>query len=249
MIVYSTDEQLIAAGASPYQLGTNWCWYDRVDGAYDFSHVSMSAVDAACDGSKRDDPLLVDIEAFDLTTDFDNAVANILRAAMRWRTNQPNRVLGLYNLVPERNYWVPVQAAYYRDAWQSDKWLEQQQAKDEWQLRNTRAAAALLPVFEFVAPSVYEFYTDKPVAWRVYAEANIREAIRIANGRPVYPVLMPSIHPGTKPMDKQQWASHVEFCSLFPGVSGLIIHTSPTYVVDENWRKPLNDILSSTLNT
>lgn len=244
MKILATDEQLVAAGALPYQLGTNWCWYDRVNKVYDFSHVSMSAVDAACHESKRDDPLLVDIEAFDLVKDFDTAVANIMRAAMRWRTNQPNRVLGLYSLVPERNYWCPVNAAYYRDVWKADKWLEQQQANDEWQLRNTRAAEALLPVFDFVAPSIYEFYADKPVAWRVYAEANIREAIRIANGKPVYPVLMPSIHPGTKPIDIQQWASQVDFCASVPGVSGLIIHTSPTYVVHEDWRNPLIEIVN-----
>lgn len=242
MKIFALDEQLITNGCELYQLGTAWCWYDREDGTYDMSHVSTSAIDAACDASNRDDPLLVDIEAFDLVKDFDNAVANILRAAMRWRTNQPNRVLGLYSLVPERNYWGPVHSTYYRDVWKPSKWLDQQQANNAWQSRNTRSAAALLHVFDFVAPSVYEFYSDKPIAWRVYAEANINEAIRVASGKPVYPVLMPSIQPGDKQVDIQQWASQVEFCASFPGVSGLIIHTAPSYIVHEDWRNPLIEI-------
>ncbi len=52
----------------------------------------------------------------------------------------------------------------------------------------------IIDLTDFVCPSLYTYYSDM-AGWMQYALANINEAKRIANGKPVYPFIMPEYHP------------------------------------------------------
>lgn len=239
-MILSYDKELTTAGATTYQLGTGACWYDVVDGHYDTSRISLTAIDRACAASTdRTDPFVADIEAFSLGGNFDYAVSQLTKAVMRWRTNQPTRPIGFYSLVPSRNYNAPTDLDYQRNRGNMPKYLRAQGEFARWQMVNTRRAAALLTHCDFLVPSIYEFNLGQEARWRVYAEANLLEALRVAGTRLVYPMLMPSTHPGDRAIPLEHWEGMVRFASEFTGVAGLMIYSSPALVADPRWREPV----------
>lgn len=89
------------------------------------------------------------------------------------------RPLSFYGTLPLRDYWRaqkgPGSPAYR-----------------EWQADNDRVAV-IVPKVSALYPSLYTFFPDQ-AAWVRYAEANVAEARRIGQGRPVYPFLWPQYH-------------------------------------------------------
>ena len=97
--------------------------------------------------------------------------------------------LAFYGL-PLRSYWGPVQPGSTTEA--------------NWQAIND-SVQTLIDKQDFIAPSIYTLYTDGPNEarpWKEtqagggsYAAGMIAEAYRVANGKPVYPILWPEYHP------------------------------------------------------
>lgn len=91
----------------------------------------------------------------------------------------PAMDVGLYGQVPGRDYWRaisgPTSTSY-----------------QQWQAENTGGAPAA-QTMNTLYPSLYTFYDDQS-GWVKYATANISEARRLAQGRPVIPFLWPQYH-------------------------------------------------------
>lgn len=88
----------------------------------------------------------------------------------------PQQQYGLYAFLPIRDYFVGGDPGLV-PAWQSANDL----------------LAPLVANVRALFPSLYTFYDD-PEGWVAYAQANIAEAQRIADGRPIYPFLWPQYH-------------------------------------------------------
>ena len=242
MNIYSSDSELLAAGAKKYQLGTAWCWYAKIGGRYDFSRVDVEAIDRACINSQYGYPFVIDIEHFDVKDDFDNAIRNLRRALIRWKSNQPERLIGYYGIMPVRDYWCSLTAATYRDRGQLDQWKTWSKSERRWSDHNTLIANDLLEGVDFLVPSIYALYPGNEARWREYADANLREAERIAYGKPLWPMLMPS-YKGRNPIEAEKWQGMIEFAMLHPASDALSIHSHPGYACNPNWREPVKTAL------
>jgi len=97
----------------------------------------------------------------------------------RIKALMPNRQIGYYSVVPVRDYWRAKESSG------SAKYAQWQSENDKLQ--------ALADKVDVLYPSLYTFY-DNQAGWVAYARENLREARRLAHGKPVYAFLWPMYH-------------------------------------------------------
>lgn len=133
------------------------------------------------DGAGPAGILVIDIENWNLISmaTRDDARQKYIDTLNRFRRADPSVKLGLYGVLPDRNYWSAIGqngAKGYRN-WQEDNHF----------------AAPIAAHVDALFPSLYTYYTDE-AGWKKYAIANLHEARRIAHGKPVYCFLWPQYH-------------------------------------------------------
>jgi hypothetical protein len=104
---------------------------------------------------------------------------------IRWtREAAPKLKIGIYLVAPIRDYWNAIKP-------------EQDPAYIAWQANND-CYQKVVDGLDFLLPSLYTFYEDAhPWAvdgWVSYATANLKEARRLAKGKPIYPFLWMQYH-------------------------------------------------------
>jgi hypothetical protein len=151
-------------------------------------------------------PLIWDIEHWRLPRDMDKFIEIIQWA----RDVRPDLRQSYYIMLPERNYWAPVEY-HFRPNNITLKKL------NDWKERN----AALMPlaeVVDFISPSLYTFYRNddghfalQDTWWFAYAEANIAEAKKY--NKQVVPWLSPRLwrSAGQELMDLAFFRRQIEF--------------------------------------
>jgi hypothetical protein len=112
--------------------------------------------------------------------DYEEASYQTLTNLYTWmREGGDTGQIAYYGALPIRDYWRAVGAfgpAAYK----------------QWQAEND-ARAPLVSEVAMLFPSLYTFYTNQP-QWVTYAKANLSEARRISQGKPVYPFIWPQYH-------------------------------------------------------
>lgn len=180
--------------------------------------VVMYAVHLWEDGEDREEPNLelireraaliadgsivcVDIEEWELRVpivsleESEAAIDRLILCLRAVRETNPTLRIGLYRLVPERNWKVPLYH-YWKDRadrpseFRNDEYW--QRREDRWDANNERVER-LAEHVDVVFPSLYSF-TDDPDQWELYARMNIEAARRY--GKPVYPFIWPRYHAG-----------------------------------------------------
>lgn len=170
------------------------------------------------------DLIILDVEHWDLSEQSDAQIArNIDRYVLMLRTFReamPAEMrLGLYSMVPVRNYWAPVRGnASKISTWQKDN-------------QRLQPIADLVDV---IFPSLYTFYDD-PAGWVTYAKANISEARKY--GRPVHAFLWPQYHDSGEYIAADFWRLQLE--TVFDAADGLVIWTpakgKPRWNPEASW--------------
>lgn len=127
-------------------------------------------------------PVVIDIERWPITGDpsaVRTTVQQLMLVLSWFRSAAPGLRVGLYGTVPVPDYWRAIRDPSNPDyrAWQQD---------------NDRLEALVSQV-DALFPSIYTFYPDRQ-GWVTYAVAQLREARRKANGKPVYVFLWPHYH-------------------------------------------------------
>lgn len=143
--------------------------------------------------------LAIDIESWPLEgPDQVSTIAKYQETLGAFKKADPNVKLGLYGVLPIRDHWRAIghQGAV---------------ALDDWKLQNTKIASSLVPYVDELFPSLYTFYGDKD-AWVAYAQANIAEARRISQGKPVYCFLWPQFHKTLAFLPGDFWYLQLETC-------------------------------------
>ena len=113
---------------------------------------------------KATDLVVIDVEHWDLSgTSSDTIEDNIQRYVAildTFQSHMPASRLGLYSMVPIRNYWTPVRG----------------KAGDlaSWRAENERLKP-IADASDIIFPSLYTFYDDRD-GWLTYAKANMDEA-------------------------------------------------------------------------
>lgn len=114
---------------------------------------------------------IIDIERWGLKD-----IKKLLAVADTLRKGLPGVQFGFYGVFPERQYWV-----FNRTL--AGEMAAYQQRNEQWK--------PLAAKVDFVVPSLYTFYTDRP-GWVRYANGMI-DAGRIYS-KPIYPFLWPQYH-------------------------------------------------------
>jgi hypothetical protein len=159
--------------------------------------------------SPRD--LILDLEHWDLSGT-EAAVRESIRkykllAAMTKKL-LPRTRIGYYGVVPARDYWRAQKGAGSKEY-------------QQWQ-RYDDIVAEVVPSVDVLYPSLYTFYDDV-LGWDKYLVANVDEARRVANGRPVYVFLWPEFHDSSalkgQFLSAKFWRHQLEFaCSRADGI-------------------------------
>jgi len=136
-------------------------------------------------------------------------------AIIDWiRDENPGIRLGIYSMLPIRDYWAPVHWAS-RDMSRVHDWTAAnarlRKSRDE---RGRYIAEGLADKVDCIMPSLYTFYEDQD-GWETYARANIAEARRY--GKQVYPFLWAHYHNSNATLGGQligldYWRRQVALC-------------------------------------
>lgn len=127
-------------------------------------------------------PVIIDIERWPVTGDpllVQSSVMQLLTVVQWFRETVPSLRIGFYGTIPVPDYWRAIQAPTSADfkAWQQDD----------------NRLSIIGQQVDALFPSLYTFYADRQ-GWVTYAIAQITEARRKANGKPVYAFLWPQYH-------------------------------------------------------
>ncbi|MGX2039607.1 hypothetical protein ACWJKU_05650 [Methylocaldum sp. MU1018] len=144
--------------------------------------VADQICSVAAEARKKNLVTVLDVELWPTTGSDEvmNDTRQKLMTVLRmFRKCAPSLKVGYYGIPPIRDYWRAIKG-------------ENDPAYRKWQADNDRYQALANEV-DILFPSLYTFYEDRN-GWQKYAEANIREARRLARGKPVYAFLWPQFH-------------------------------------------------------
>lgn len=131
-----------------------------------------------------------------------------LRLVADWaHDEEPGLAVGVYRLMPLRDYWTPVQyELLLRNA--GHPWFERNRAQftkayRDWLGANTRLRTlGLAEAFDFVCPSLYIF-RDDPESNAIYFRHNLSEAEKF--GKRIYPFLWLNYHDTNQLAQAESW--------------------------------------------
>lgn len=157
--------------------------------------------------------IVVDIENWPMTGAAPAVAASrrkYIETLDRFHKVAPKMKVGLYSVLPERDYWRAIGAMGNA-------------AHAEW-VGDNAAAAPISSHVDALFPSLYTFYPMK-AEWVEYARANLREARRLAKGKPVYCFLWPQYHDssalGFQLLPADYWRIELDTCRKF--ADGIVI--------------------------
>jgi hypothetical protein len=156
---------------------------------------------------KATDLVVIDIEHWDLTgtssEEIERNIDKYIAVLDTFRAHMPGIRLGLYSMVPIRNYWTPVRGkSAALAAWRNDN----------------KRLKPIADASDVVFPSLYTFYDDRD-GWLTYAKANMEEAKQY--GRPIYPFLWFQYHRSGTYIDRDFWRLQLE--TVFNEADGMAI--------------------------
>lgn len=240
MKVWSDNAGLIDRGVEPVLITGHWHCFDDLSGQgdYDLSRVSLAAIDRAAEKlADWSHPILLDVECFDLAGDFDVSVANLVRAVTRWKSANVVRQIGLYEIIPRRDFWSPVHlhiTTSVPSEWSRPRYASHTTAYAAWQRHNDRVAERLIDYVDFLCPSLYAFEKVYDKYWPRYALANIAEAKRVSEGKPVIPIHWPFRHGTREYVGVAAWKMMVEVIAE-SGVDGMIAYGPDGVALPTGW--------------
>lgn len=150
--------------------------------AADVPTVAMAKSAIGKDGIGATPDVFIDVEHWPLrgeSSKVRESLVKYVELLRMVRQELPGKRIGLYGMMPIRDYWRAIRAkgsSSYR----------------EWQGENDRLGVLVKEV-DALYPSLYTFYDDRE-GWQDYAIANLSEARRISQGKPIYAFLWPQYH-------------------------------------------------------
>ncbi|MBK9307766.1 MAG: hypothetical protein IPM58_11920 [Nitrospira sp.] len=181
-------------------------------------HTSLPAQDTVRSVAKElrggPDRVIIDIERWPLKGDAKLVKENVdkLVTILTWiKAEAPDIEVGAYGTVPLPDYWRAIRGPGSKEhqAWQQDN------------DRLDEMAAQLSALY----PTLYTYYPDRE-GWVRYAIAQLTEAKRKANGKPVYAFLWPQYHDSNKklrfqPIEPEYW--ELQLNTVYQHADGLVI--------------------------
>lgn len=185
-------------------------WHKQSDRLPDKEAVQRVASDA----KGRSSLAVIDIEHWALKGSSQVVKANLQKymIVLGWfKTSAPGLSVGYYGIPPLRDYWRAIKDHATQDY---RSWVKENDA-----------IAALTSAVDNLYPSLYTLYPDQD-GWKKYAIAQIEEARRVGNGKPVYVFLWPQYHDsnrllGSRYLAEDYWQLELETAKRF--ADGIVI--------------------------
>lgn len=198
-LAYANQPDMARFGLEPIHIVDRGIWRE---GAPRTSAPDPALVRQTLDALPDDDaPVVLDFEDYDFgggPVKAEAALSGLRRLLRSFKAAAPDREIGLYGYLPQRDYWraiaKPGSAEY--GAWQAEN-------------NHSRRLSASVDI---LFPSIYTFYDDQ-AGWKKYAEAQICEARRMSD-KPVYVFLWPEVHNrgygSDRPLSADYWRLQLE---------------------------------------
>lgn len=191
----------------------------KAENHVDTAHI-LNYIDYKLEHSKY---ICLDIEHWPMDirrfseTDVDSTISKFRRTLALFELKRPDAELGIYSMLPIRDYHTPVK----------EKGLV------EWKLANQYLRQISINT-DIIYPSLYTFY-KKPEQWKKYAVANIEEAK--IYGKKVIPFIWPQYHGSNKlrslnTIDYDYWKMQLE--TVYKHADGVVIW-SPAGKARSDW--------------
>lgn len=189
--LYSNKPDLSTYGLRPitiaYAGGFGPDWYKYPDQLPELEVVQAVARSA----QKKGHQVVLDIEHWPLEgtpSSVQDSLSKYLRVVTWFREAAPSLSLGYYGAPPLGDYWRAM-----KDTTSPER--------QSWMAANDQLPA-LVDAVDILYPSLYTFYPDQ-AGWKKYAIAQIAEARRHGNGKPVYVFLWAQYHDSNKNLKGQ----------------------------------------------
>ncbi|MBA5867060.1 MAG: hypothetical protein GDA67_10260 [Nitrospira sp. CR1.3] len=162
-------------------------WYKQADRLPNVESVRAVAREVRQQGNVA----VLDIEHWSLKGLPDSVTDSLAKykTVLGWFQEAASNVsVGYYGSPPIRDYW---RAIRHKTSREYQAWMDEND--------QLRPLASAVDVF---FPSLYTFYPDQ-TGWKTYAVAQIEEARRYGNGKPVYVFLWPQYHDSNRQLGGQ----------------------------------------------
>lgn len=232
-VAYAYDANAIAAGALDYLGATASFWYDDPD--HPEAGVSAAKVQQYI-GTYGDSttPLLMNIEQWSPVTDYSTWLANLTLAASMWQAQSP-RPIGFYHQLPYfDNYDATHLQAAIAGSDETDE-AKHRSALSTWQQLYTKSMRDLGNLVDFLVPKCYVLYNGDQTAWKWIVSFQVLEALRIANGKPVYPILWHDAQTDAADLTSAEFTSALQFLAGIPGIAGVFFWSGGDDPAGYNW--------------
>ena len=188
------------------------------------NNPDLSFIEAYIDNRLKDHNILcLDIEHWPMDirradpAHIEQSIGKFNSILSSFRTKRPDAKLGIYGMLPIRDYHAPV--------------------KNEglylWKNANQKLAPLAKNV-DYIYPSIYTFYKS-PNKWKKYAIANINEAKKY--GKPVIPFIWPQYH-GSNKLRKHKFIGYdywrLQLETIYEHADGIVLW-SPAGELRSNW--------------
>jgi hypothetical protein len=244
-VVYSRDEVALANGAFPYQLLTSWCWFPHINGVYDESKVDPTIVLYGIkQWGEKIGLKIIDIETWNVYTQTDIAIPNLITAVSLWKEHTTNRV-GFYRILPEieDNYWPAVMLKRAIDACNKIEETNQRTIISDWMKANDANSISLDRYIDFVCPQCYVQYSGNQDEWKWAIGLQLLEATRLAQGKAVYPIMWYNAQSSKVALTRDEFISSLKYVLAFPGVNGIVMYDGGILPTDYKWQDIVSDVV------
>lgn len=214
----------IPEGANLYLFGGGEYWYTPLGGGFITSAVNEQVVAAGVAADEGGTEfLMVDIEAWDLATEREEMIENLLKALIPWHESG-KRPIGMYKQLPYATFTPGSDLKAAIDSGNL-KSIEIARSKiTAYMLQNDVNYAILGQYVDLLIPRCYAVSASTWASWKWAIGLQLCEALRIANGKPVYPIMWFRYNvTGFPELSEADYTEALKFLSSFPGIAGTII--------------------------
>ena len=165
-------------------------------------------------------PVMADCEVWNLVVpaQFDEAIPQLQLYASMWR-DQTDRPIGFYDLMPVFQYIHAINAGTGTNITRILKrgWLSY------YMQVGSQISRALLGHVDHLVPRCYQQDADAVANWKYSASWNLLEAIRLAAGKSVYPLVWHHYTSGYGILSEANYRASLQFVAAFPGITGVFL--------------------------
>jgi hypothetical protein len=154
--------------------------------------------------------------------------------------------VGFYRIIPDvgLTYGYPIDLKRKLEGG-DDATVPRQQIAD-WMQLNNHLSIALHRYVNFLCPQAYVQYSGDQEEWRWSTALQILEAVRLSQGKSVYPIVWFNAQTTDTALTRNEFVSSLKFVLGFPGVDGIIVFDGGDVPTEYKWQDVINDVIQRT---